>query len=103
MIVVDIETSGINPTSCGIWQIAAMDFESGKIFFDEGKIDDDDLIEQGALQVIGKTEDELRSSTKKNQKTLLEDFLRWIESVGVSNFICQNPQLDVGFIAIKLR
>ena len=107
MIVVDIETSGLNPVKCGIWQIGAIDLDSGESFFQESRIDDEDVVEQGALNVIGKTEQELRNSDKQSQKELLEQFFNW--SVGKSKVcICQHPQFDaklprVGHDSVHVR
>jgi len=59
-IVVDLEMSGLIPSENGIWQIGAVDLNNPeKIFFDESRIDDDDVVDEGALKVIGKTEEQL--------------------------------------------
>jgi len=104
-IVLDIETSGINKIKCGIWQIGAIDLETGEEFFDEGRIDDGDIIsvsgKKPALEVIGKTEEELRDKNKQSQKQLLENFFKWIDKRLMKNFLCQNPQFDVAFLEIK--
>jgi len=42
MIVVDIETSGIDYNRVGIWQIGAIEFENQ--FLEESRIDDEDEI-----------------------------------------------------------
>jgi DNA polymerase-3 subunit epsilon len=104
MIVLDIETSGLDPVKCGIWQIGAFELENPKnIFFEEARIDDDEVIESGALAVIGKTEQELRDANKQSQKELLAKFFMWIRGIPVKNCICQNPQFDIGFIESKAR
>ena len=57
-VVLDIETSGLDKVNCGIWQIGAIDLDDTKeVFFESSSIDDDDIVEDGALRVIGKTED----------------------------------------------
>ena len=102
MIVMDLEMSGLNFLKCGIWQIGAIEFENPKNqFFDECRIDDEDITEKGALKVIGKTEAELRDKTKQSQKQLLEKFFEWCKKIEVKNFMCQNPQFDLGFLFIK--
>ena len=53
MIVVDLEMSGLDSVKCGVWQIGAIDLETNEIFYDEGKIDSEDSVEEGALKVIG--------------------------------------------------
>lgn len=102
MIVVDIETSGVDMVRCGIWQIGATDFENpNRQFLEEAKIDDSDIIIPEALIVIGKTEVELRDKKKQTQKQLIENFFKWCEKVKFKNLICQNPQFDFSFLAIK--
>ena len=107
MIVVDIETSGLDKERCGIWQIGAVDLENpDKIFLDEGRIDDDDVIEPFALEITNKREEYLRDNTKKSQKDLINGFFKWIEDNDLRLCAFQNPQFDLGFLfskAIKYR
>lgn len=45
MIVVDIETSGLDFNKCGIWQIGALELENpANTFLEEARIDDEDEI-----------------------------------------------------------
>lgn len=101
MIVLDIETSGLDNVKCGIWQIGAIDLDTIEEFIDECKIDDEDKIEEEALKVGGKTEEELRDKNKQSQKELLENFFEWVEKRKIKNFVCQSPQFDVAWINIK--
>ena len=70
MIVVDTERSGsIDVEKNGIWQIGAIEFENpSNTFFQEARIDDDDIITEEALKIIGKTETDLRNKNKQSQK-----------------------------------
>jgi len=104
MIVLDIETSGLNPEENGIWQIGA--FEIGNpdnYFLEEGRIDDDDKIGEGALLVTGKSRENLLDKTKQSQKELLIKFFEWCKNTEIKNCLCQNPQFDLGFITLKAR
>ena len=88
MIIVDLETSGLDNEKCGIWQIGAVDLEDPEnTFFEDGRIDDEDLIEEGALKVTGKTEKELRDNKKKSQRELLVNFFNWVEDIKVKIMI----------------
>jgi len=100
-IVLDIETSGLDFLSLGIWQIGAIDLNTMEEFFEECRIDDEDVIGESALEITGKTEEELRDKNKQSQKELLEKFFRWVEDRKMKNFICQCPQFDVGWIYTK--
>ncbi|MFH1307695.1 MAG: 3'-5' exonuclease [archaeon] len=107
MIVVDIETSGMDFVKCGIWQIGAVDLETMEEFLEEGRIDDDEqIISEGkrtVFEVTGKTEKELKDKLKQSQKQLITNFLKWVEKRQSNNFICQNPQFDHAFISVKAR
>ncbi|MDD5191915.1 MAG: 3'-5' exonuclease [Candidatus Nanoarchaeia archaeon] len=108
MIVVDIETSGLDFDKCGIWQIGAIDLESMGEFLEECRIDDEDKIlnsnaptDRPVLEIIGKTKEQLRDKSKQSQRELLEHFFKWCERIRIKNCICQNPQFDLGFICTK--
>ncbi len=109
MIVLDIETSGVDFEKCGIWQIGAFDLDSKEEFLEEGRIDNEDQIldsiesSKTVYEVIGKTEEELRDVNKQSQKELLEKFFLWAKEKKIQACICQNPQFDLGFIFSKAR
>jgi|SRR3989338_58752 len=103
MIALDIETSGLNQCRCGIWQIGAIDLPSGREFFIEGRIDNEDAIEKEALIITGKTEQELRDPSKPYQKSIIESLFSWLKDKSMRNFLCQNPCFDVSYISAKAR
>lgn len=105
MIVLDLETSGLEQEKVGIWQIGALDFYNPKnTFLQESRIDDSDVIGLSALKVIGKTEAELRDSRKQSQRKLIENFFEWVRKISHRNMISQNPQtLDYPLLARKAR
>lgn len=106
MIVVDIETSGLDFVKCGIWQIGAVDTDNPENFFlEEARLGrDDEIINAGkkpVLEVVGKTEEELRDEDKQLERELLKNFFEWVGKQGAKSFVCQNPQFDTGFIWTK--
>lgn len=108
MIVVDIETSGLDFEKCGIWQIGALDFNNPENqFLGEARIDEEDKIldegDETVAEITGKNEEQLRDKTKQSQKQLIENFFKWVEKIKIKNFMCQNPEFDVGFILTKAR
>ena len=104
MIVVDIETSGLDFNKCGIWQIGALDLNNPENqFLEEARIDEEDEIQKEALGLTGKNEEKLRDLNKQSQKQLLENFFKWVEEIKIKNFVCENPQFDIGFISTKAR
>ena len=78
-IVMDIESSGLDKVKCGIWQIGAIDLNDNEEFLEESRIDDEDFVEEDALKVIGKTEEELRDKNKQSQEKLIMNFFDWIK------------------------
>lgn len=105
MIVVDTERSGsIDVEKNGIWQIGAIEFENpSNTFFQEARIDDDDIITEEALKIIGKTETDLRNKNKQSQKELISNFLKWASKIENKIFVAQNPPYDFGFIVAKTK
>jgi DNA polymerase III epsilon subunit-like protein len=100
-IVLDIETSGLDFLRCGIWQIGAIDLNTGERFLEEAKIDEEDRVEEGALKITGETEEQLRNSKNQFQKQLLEEFFNWVDKRAIKTFLCQNLQFDLGFLMVK--
>jgi len=100
-IVMDLETSGLDMVKCGMWQIGAIDLNTMEEFLEESRIDDDDIIQEEALKIIGKTEEELRDKSKQSQEEMIEKFFSWVAGKQMRNFLCQNPQFDVGFFEVK--
>ncbi|MEK6847877.1 MAG: 3'-5' exoribonuclease [Nanoarchaeota archaeon] len=103
MIVLDLETSGLDMINCGIWQIGAIDLETKEEFLEEARIDDEDTISEGSLKITGKIEEELRDVSRQSQKKLLQNFLRWVSKRKIKNFICQNPQFDLSWLNIRVE
>lgn len=100
-IVVDIEASGADLVKCGVWQIGAIDLNTMEEFIGDSRIDDEDVIKEEVLEIIGKTEKELRDPNKQSQKELIEKFLKWAEGRKMENLICHHPQFDYSGIEIK--
>lgn len=102
MIVLDLESSGLDSGRCGIWQIGALELENPRNYFlEEGRIDDEDEITESALKIIGKTERDLRDKKKQSQKQLILNYLNWVSKVKEKLFIGQNVGWDISFIQNK--
>lgn len=102
MIVMDIESSGLDSGRCGIWQIGASELENPKnTFLQEARIDDEDEVTRESLIVIEKTEEELRDKKKQSQKQLIENFLDWCKTCKERIIAGQNVGWDISFIQNK--
>ena len=102
MISLDIETSGLDSGRCGIWQIGAIEVENpGNHFLQEARIDEEDLVEEGALKVTGKTEEELRDNSKQSQKQLILNFIEWAKNCKDKVILGHNVGWDIMFLENK--
>lgn len=102
-IVLDLETSGLDKLNSGIWQIGALDFNTGETFLEEAKLDVDDTVEEAALKIVGKTEEALRDTNKQTQQQLVTNFFGWMAKRPLSNLLCQNPQFDLTMLELKAK
>ena len=100
MIVMDIETSGLTGRE-GIWQIGAIVLGTERYFIQDGRIDDEDHISEGALKVTGKTEAELRDPKKQSQRELIVNYLDWVKDQPERIFVGENPGFDAMMIQDK--
>ena len=102
MIILDIESSGLDTGKCGIWQIGAFELENPKNYFlQEGRIDDEDEVTEDALKIIGKTEEELRDKNKQSQKQLILNYLDWRKTCKEKITFGHNIGWDISFIQNK--
>jgi DNA polymerase III epsilon subunit-like protein len=102
MIVLDIETSGLDIGRHGICQIGAIELENPEnVFCEDCKIDEQDEILLTAMQVHGRNEAVLRDSTKQSQKQLILNFLKWTNTCKNKIVVGHNIGWDLTFISSK--
>jgi len=102
MIILDIESSGLDTGRCGIWQIGSIELENQENYFlQEGRIDDEDEIIKDALKITGKTEAELRDINKQSQKQLILNYLDWRKTCKEKITFGHNVGWDISFIQNK--
>jgi hypothetical protein len=101
MIILDIETSGLT-NDCGICEIGAINTNNiSKTFLQDCRIDDDDLITEGAMRVNGRDLDVLKDKNKQTQKELIENYLDWVSMQENKLFYGQNVAWDISMIQAK--
>lgn len=99
MIIVDVETSGVDPNYHSLVSIGAIDFENpDDIFFEECRVFDGARIEKDSLVINGMTEDELFDTNKKSEKEIVQDFILWMKDKSDHTIAGQNPFFDTSFI-----
>lgn len=105
MIVVDVETGGLNPTLNPLLSIGAVDYDNPmNRFYGMCHPRSRFLIEESALEINGlKKEDLLKHPT--STKELLESFFAWVNSTSreYKMLAGENPSFDRDFIDINAR
>lgn len=83
MIIVDVETGGLNPNKHALLSIGAVDYETGEEFYGECRAYkdypgyEDDLIDDFALKVNGFTLEQCHDVRKQWPHSLYMHFLQW--------------------------
>lgn len=95
MIVLDIESSGTEPTVHSIVSIGALNLsEPENRFYKECRIFDGAHIMEGALEVNGFTEAQITDPSKPTEADIVGDFLEWSKSFDDRTLAGQNPSFD---------
>jgi len=105
MIVIDIETTGLNPKKNSIISIGAVDFEnSGNLFYQECQVSPGAEIDDGALEVNGFTREQLRDPSRPFLSKTLESFIDWTKECEERTLAGHNLAVfDVPFLKEAMR
>ncbi|MFH1608109.1 MAG: 3'-5' exonuclease [archaeon] len=105
MIVFDIETSGLSSKKCGIISIGAVCLDDpNKEFYEEAKLDEEDVVEKGSIEVNGLMEEQMREGSKQTQKEMVKKFLRWVEEQDMKMLAGHNVGFfDLNFVKNKME
>lgn len=99
MIIVDVESSGIDPVKCSLVSVGAIDFDNPENrFYEECRIWDGAHIEDEALAVTGMTRAQITDPKKQTDREVVEDFLKWVETCQEHTLAGQNPSFDRDFL-----
>lgn len=109
VIVVDLETSGLDPQACGILEIGAVHLEcpngepprEGRAFHRHVAWNRSRSWESGAERVHGLTMEEATSGKRHADVVALHEMLEWIDDIGHgrrATLAGMNPQFDLGFL-----
>jgi len=105
MIIIDIETTGVNFWENGILSIGALCFDNPeKQFYGECRIDEDDIITEDALKINGFTREEITNKEKQTQEELVKSFFKWLEKQDTRILAGHNVGFfDLNFIKTKAK
>lgn len=99
MIVVDVETTGIDSDRHSIVSIGAVDFlHPEKRFYEECRIWEGALITDEALVINGYTREEVVDKNKQTLEDVLKKFFAWIAECDSHTMMGHNPAFDLSFI-----
>jgi hypothetical protein len=99
MIVVDVETTGLDPHAHSLLSIGAIDFSNpSDRFYEECRMWDGAHVEPKALEINGFTEPQIVDPTKKSEAELVQSFFAWLENKVESTIAGQNVHVDLSFI-----
>lgn len=100
MIILDIETTGIDSEKCSIVAIGALDFNNpDERFYEECRIWEGAEINQEALDINGYSEDEIKDPTKKSESDITKNFIEWRAEKDDQTIAGQNPHaVDLNFL-----
>ena len=99
MIVLDVETTGTEPTKHSLVSIGALDFNNPQDqFYAECRIWDGAHVDPVALTVNGFTEAEIRDPAKETEAEIVARFYAWLQNKQNHTIAGQNPSFDLGFV-----
>jgi len=105
MLVIDIETTGVNPETCSILSIGALDLANPeRRFYGECRIWDHAHVSTDSMKVNGFTTAEINDPHKKREGELVREFMEWSQHLDERTLAGQNPSFDRDFLqAAALR
>jgi DNA polymerase III epsilon subunit-like protein len=99
MIILDIETTGIDPRRHSIIEVGAIDFDSPLNFFNERcSVWERAEIDFKALEINGSSLSEIHDKSIFTQKELITKFIAWMNGIEDKTIAGQNVDFDIDFL-----
>ena len=99
MIIVDVETTGVDARLCSLLSVGAVEFERPENqFYKECFAFPGAHVEKEALIISGFTEEQIRDTEKKTDREVVEQFLEWMKTCTEWTLAGQNPSFDRSFL-----
>lgn len=99
MIIVDVESTGVDAKLCSLLSVGALDFDNPQNqFYMECRAFDGAHVEKEALVVSGFNQEQIQSTLKKTDREVVLAFLKWMETTKEWTLCGQNPSFDRDFL-----
>ncbi|MDQ6532111.1 3'-5' exonuclease [Flavobacterium sp. LHD-85] len=104
MIVIDIETTGLNPFKHSILEIGAVDFKNpSNRFYGKCRIFEGAEVDENSLKVNGYSYSQLNDLKKLELKDMILNFIEWTKPIKNKTLAGQNVDFDILFLNESLK
>jgi len=104
MLIVDVETTGIDSQEHSIASVGGLDFGGPQSqFYQECRIWEGAEVTLQALKVSGFSEEELLNPKKKTLEEVIRECLGWSISVEEKTIAGDNPSFDIDFLTASAK
>jgi DNA polymerase-3 subunit epsilon len=104
MVVIDVETTGLNPERHCIASLGAVDFsDANRMFYAECRIWDDAEISKSALEINGFNVEQLFDAGKRTVRQVIREFGLWLCNAADKIVAGENPTFDRDFLVAAAR
>lgn len=104
MVVIDIETTGLDPLQHSILEIGALDFNNpSNQFYQKCRVFEGAAIDKHALIINGYNDNQLYDLNKQGLEDLLLNFIEWIKPIENKTLAGQNVDFDILFLNVSLN
>ncbi|WP_298754863.1 3'-5' exonuclease [uncultured Psychroserpens sp.] len=99
MVVLDVETTGLNPIKHSIVEIGALDFNNpSNEFYQKCKVFEGAEVDPMALKVNGYDNSQLLDSNRIGLKEMVLKFIEWIDKINDRTIAGHNVDFDINFL-----
>ncbi len=99
MIIVDVESTGVDAKLNSLLSVGALDFDNPENqFYMECRAFEGAHVEKEALVVAGFNEIQIHDQTKKTDREVVIAFLAWMKTCKEWTLVGQNPSFDRDFL-----
>jgi len=104
MIVLDVETTGLDPMKHSIIEIGALDFSNPQNqFYEKCQIRKGAEIDSKALEINGYSESQCQDPNKASLEQILINFINWLDKIEDKTIAGHNVDFDISFLKDSIK